>query len=88
LRAREFSHSNFLLGARAASEFFHHNIFYNDWYGPRNFVANLRGDIASERAMNFGPRPSIKAKMQGWSRKRNEIKQTTKTKQTKFAAMF
>jgi len=57
LRAREFSHINFLLGARAASEFSHRNIFYNVWYGSRNLGVNLRGDIASERAMNFGGTP-------------------------------
>jgi hypothetical protein len=41
------------------------------------FTQNLRRDIASERAMNFGPPPSIKAKIQGWSRLDAALKQTT-----------
>jgi hypothetical protein len=38
-------------------EFSTQNIFYNDGMGLTFFEMNLLGGIASERAMNFGPRP-------------------------------
>jgi hypothetical protein len=48
---------------------------------------NLRGDIAGERANDFWPRGSSKAKMQGWSRSDAAIKQTIVSKQTKIAEL-
>jgi len=38
-----------------ASEFSHHIIFYNGWYGSHIFEMNLLRDIAREQAMNFWP---------------------------------
>jgi hypothetical protein len=49
---------------------------------------NFLRDIASERARDFGPRGVDQIGKSRMVTLEDAIKQTTKTKQTKFAAMF